>query len=92
MLNPTGLYDRVLRRLSRRDLMKAAWMLGASAVALPVEARRQSGVYTRQIMTCPLNLYCVLAVTWANTTILFSIGRTPVLRSVPFSPGLAISG
>ena len=44
MLNPTGLYDRVLRRLSRRDLMKAAWMLGASAVALPVEARRQSGV------------------------------------------------
>ena len=44
MLNPAGLYDRVLRRLSRRDLMKAAWMLGASAVALPVEARRQSGV------------------------------------------------
>ena len=44
MLNPTGLYDRVLRRFSRRDLMKAAWMLGASAVALPVEARRQSGV------------------------------------------------
>jgi alkaline phosphatase D len=43
MLNPTGLYDRVLRRLSRRDLMKAAWALGASAVALPVEARRQSG-------------------------------------------------
>ena len=43
MLNPTGLYDRVLRRLSRRDLMKAAWTLGASAVALPVEARRQSG-------------------------------------------------
>jgi alkaline phosphatase D len=44
MLNPAGLYDRVLRQLSRRDLMKAAWVLGASAVALPVEARRQGGV------------------------------------------------
>ena len=44
MLNPTGVYDRVLRRLSRRDLMKVAWALGASAVALPAEARRQSGV------------------------------------------------
>ena len=44
MLNPTGLYHCVLRRLSRRDSMKAAWTLGASAVALPVEARRQSGV------------------------------------------------
>ncbi len=44
MLDPTGVYDRVLRRLSRRDLMKVAWALGASAVALPAEARRQSGV------------------------------------------------
>ena len=38
MLNPTGVYDRVLRRLSRRDLMKVAWALGASAVARPAEA------------------------------------------------------
>ena len=44
MLDPTGVYDRALRRLSRRDLMKVAWALGASAVALPAEARRQSGV------------------------------------------------
>ena len=43
MLNPTGVYDRALRRLSRRDVMKVGWALGASAVALPAEARRQSG-------------------------------------------------
>src|SRR4051794_17221519 len=32
MLSPTGMYDRVLRRLSRRDLLKLASFLGVSAV------------------------------------------------------------
>jgi alkaline phosphatase D len=44
MLNPAGVYDRVLQRMSRRELMKIAWMLGAGAVARPLEAARQSGV------------------------------------------------
>ena len=44
MLNPAGVYDRVLQRLSRRELMKIAWMLGAGAVARPLEAARQSAV------------------------------------------------
>jgi alkaline phosphatase D len=33
-------YDRILRRLSRRDVMKLAWFLGAGAVAPAVVARR----------------------------------------------------
>jgi len=44
MLNPAGVYDRALQRLSRRELMKIAWALGAAAVARPLEARRQNGV------------------------------------------------
>ena len=43
MRNPAGCYDRVLARLSRRDLLKVAWLLGAGAVARPVEARRVQG-------------------------------------------------
>src|SRR6187549_3002440 len=43
MLNPTGVYDRVLQRLSRRDLMKVA-ALGAAAVARPIGAWQQAGV------------------------------------------------
>ncbi len=43
MLNPAGCYDRALARLSRRDLLKIAWLLGAGAVARPAEARRLQG-------------------------------------------------
>ena len=39
MLNPAGCYERALARLSRRDLMKIAWALGAGAIARPLEAR-----------------------------------------------------
>src|SRR5262245_12685633 len=38
MLNPAGLYDRVLQRVSRRDLLKLASVLGASFVR-PAAAR-----------------------------------------------------
>jgi alkaline phosphatase D len=38
MLNPEGLYDRVLQRVSRRDLLKLASVLGASFV-WPAAAR-----------------------------------------------------
>ena len=38
MLNPDGLYDRVLQRVSRRDLLKLASVLGASLVR-PAAAR-----------------------------------------------------
>src|SRR3954470_6855680 len=38
-LIPT-LYDRTLARMSRRELMKLAWLLGAAAVAPPVLTRR----------------------------------------------------
>ena len=38
MLNPAGLYDRTLERLSRRELLKAAWFLGVS-LARPIAAR-----------------------------------------------------
>jgi alkaline phosphatase D len=34
------LYDRTLARMSRRELMKLAWLLGAAAVAPPVLTRR----------------------------------------------------
>ena len=34
------LYDRTLAQMSRRDLMKLAWLLGAAAVAPPVLTRR----------------------------------------------------
>src|SRR5882762_10074964 len=34
------IYDRTLARMSRRELMKLAWMLGAAAVAPPILARR----------------------------------------------------
>jgi alkaline phosphatase D len=39
MLNPAGCYDRALARLSRRELMKIAWMLGVGAIGRPVQAR-----------------------------------------------------
>ena len=44
MLDPVGCYDRVLARLSRRDLLKVAWLLGASSVARSAEARRVQGM------------------------------------------------
>jgi alkaline phosphatase D len=44
MINPAGLYERTLSRLSRRDLMKIAWFLGAGAVARPAAARGVQGV------------------------------------------------
>src|SRR3954449_8463005 len=34
------IYDRTIARLSRRDLMKLAWLLGAAAVAPPIVTRR----------------------------------------------------
>src|SRR5882672_10075754 len=34
------IYDRTLARMSRRELMKLAWMLGAAAVAPPILTRR----------------------------------------------------
>jgi alkaline phosphatase D len=34
------IYDRTLARMSRRELMKLAWMLGAAAVAPPIVTRR----------------------------------------------------
>src|SRR2546425_1197464 len=34
------IYDRTLERMSRRELMKLAWMLGAAAVAPPILTRR----------------------------------------------------
>ena len=37
MLNPAGLYDRTLERLSRREMLKIAWFLGAS-FARPIMA------------------------------------------------------
>ena len=40
MLNPSGLYDRALARLSRRDLLKVASFLGAGALGRPAEAGR----------------------------------------------------
>jgi alkaline phosphatase D len=43
MLNPAGCYDRVLARLSRRDLLKVAWVLGAGAIARSADARRLQG-------------------------------------------------
>jgi alkaline phosphatase D len=33
-------YDRLTSRLSRRDLMKLAWLIGASAIAPPLASRR----------------------------------------------------
>src|SRR5262244_1128787 len=36
-------YDRLTSRLSRRDLMKLAWFLGAAAVAPPLATRRAYG-------------------------------------------------
>ena len=35
-MTPVTLYDRAVARLSRRELMKIAWALGASAVVQPV--------------------------------------------------------
>src|SRR5437879_5529079 len=34
------IYDRTLARMSRRELMKVAWILGAAAIARPVLTRR----------------------------------------------------
>ena len=34
------IYDRTVARLSRRELMKLAWLLGAAAVAPPLLTRR----------------------------------------------------
>ena len=34
------LYDRTVARLSRRELLRLAWMLGAAAVAPPLAVRR----------------------------------------------------
>src|SRR5256885_5622272 len=34
------IYDRTLARMSRRELMKLAWMLGAAAIAPPILPRR----------------------------------------------------
>ena len=34
------IYDRTLARMSRRELMKLAWMLGAAAIAPPILTRR----------------------------------------------------
>ena len=39
MLNPAGCYERVLARLSRRELLRIAWLIGTAAVARPGEAR-----------------------------------------------------
>src|SRR5438045_5838763 len=36
----TTIYDRTLARMSRRELMKLAWILGAAAVAPPMLTRR----------------------------------------------------
>jgi alkaline phosphatase D len=40
MLNPHGCYERALARLSRRELLRVAWVLGMGAIARPAEARR----------------------------------------------------
>ena len=45
MLNPAGCYDRALARLSRRELLKVAWLVGAGAVARPAEARGMQAPY-----------------------------------------------
>src|SRR5205823_10323439 len=34
------MYDRTLARMSRRELMRLAWILGAGAVAPPILTRR----------------------------------------------------
>src|SRR4051812_15891873 len=39
-------YDLALQRLSRRDLLKIAWALGAAAVATPAYAQRFAGPVT----------------------------------------------
>jgi alkaline phosphatase D len=39
-MNAIPLYDRALARLSRRDLLKIAWTLGASAITLPWTEQR----------------------------------------------------
>jgi alkaline phosphatase D len=43
MLNPVGCYERALARLSRRELLKIAWLLGVGAVARPVTTRGYQG-------------------------------------------------
>ena len=43
MLHPFGCYDAALSRLSRRDLLKLAWLLGAGAVARPAATRALQG-------------------------------------------------
>ncbi len=43
---PRTPYDRALARLSRRELLKIAWALGATAVARPVYAQRFAGPVT----------------------------------------------
>jgi alkaline phosphatase D len=40
MVNPAGIYDRVLARMSRRELLQVAWLLGTGAIARPAEAGR----------------------------------------------------
>lgn len=39
MVNPAGCYDRALARLSRRELLQIAWLMGAGALARPALAR-----------------------------------------------------
>jgi alkaline phosphatase D len=43
MLNPAGCYDRAVARLSRRELLRVAWLLGAGAIARAGEARGIQG-------------------------------------------------
>ncbi len=43
MLNPAGCYDRALARLSRRDLLKLASVMGAAALARPATAGSVQG-------------------------------------------------
>ena len=54
MLNPVGCYDRALSRLSRRELLRVAWLLGIGAIARPAEARRLQG--TAHFSTYPFTL------------------------------------
>jgi alkaline phosphatase D len=38
MLHPAGCYERALSRLTRRELLQVAWLLGAGAIARPAAA------------------------------------------------------
>jgi alkaline phosphatase D len=56
MLSPVGCYDRALARLSRRELLKIAWLLGASALATPAAAGRRVGQAKPIFNTYPFSL------------------------------------